>query len=170
GLWTHAFATGSDGHWITMIAQKEDKEAIKWYVTDSWNNQQKHFTNHLNLLKPVLNGSMNEDWWESQYNNAIGDWLIQKSSWINKDGDVVKNADSLLNEKSREDYIGRIINAHSFMKKAAWYEGNLASKHQEDIAALRKFALCFQKAEEENHPERSQKLGSIAAELEKAML
>ena len=38
-----------------------------------------------------------------------------------------------------------------------------------DIAALRKFALCFQKAEDENNPERSQKLGVIAAELEKAI-
>lgn len=164
GPWTHAFVTGSDGHWITLIAQKDEKGSVKWFGTDSWNNQAFLFDTHLELLQAVLNDSQAEDWWQTMYDNAIGDWMRRKSGWIDEQGAIPdpENQASLLNEKSRDDYIHRIINGFDFLNTAGWLQGD---SHQGDIIALRKFAICFQKAEAERRPELAAKLGAIAKEL-----
>ena len=54
GPFTHAFVSGTGGHWVTLIMQKDVNNQIKWYGTDSWHNQKQAVPNHQSIIQKLV--------------------------------------------------------------------------------------------------------------------
>ncbi|MFA6916896.1 MAG: hypothetical protein WC222_10905 [Parachlamydiales bacterium] len=168
GPFTHGFVIGYNGHWYTLILERDNSKRYHWSGCDSNNPNSKNLYFLKNFLeKIILNPYSAEQTTFDIYWKAIGEWILKKSSWLDEKGafSLKEDKKSLLNKASRDDYVLRIVNTFYFMKRVGWIKQNNPSNIKSPLKCLLKLALCFE-IHSKNSSEKAQ-LKNICEELQK---
>lgn len=136
----HAFLVGSDGHWTTLILDKDPSGQVSWYGLDSWGNNTNRFQEHLDVLERVLMGDLTR----AAYNDSAGDTLNRRAANLSEDGQPVDQdaRDMLTGEENIKKYVTRIKYAVDFMDRAGWLtEPETYNQEIETIQKLTRFYM-----------------------------
>lgn len=144
GFITHAFVSGTGGHWVTLIMQK-NREETKWFGTDSWHNQAKVIPNHQRIITQLeSNPQFKSEVIRKEYDEAIGIDMRKLATKLNEEGDpipplttnqLVESFDiTLLN-------IDKIVKGFKFLKDLNLSE---TPAYTTDYQQLKKSALFYQ--------------------------
>lgn len=93
GPLSHAFITGTNGHWVTLIMEKNQKGDIKWIGADSWKNDKDTLPQHKKLLDLVSNRDYIENNIHSAYNDAVGGTIQNLCRHVNNQGQPLSSSD-----------------------------------------------------------------------------
>lgn len=118
----HVFLVGGNGHWVTVICEKDDQQKLRWYGVDSMTDStsHEHILDAINLLDKAL---MNVNGFAvRQYYQNVWEFLERKINLnftnnpiVSQDVDVVKNAAHFMEQmgwldRPQECVIERFIN------------------------------------------------------------
>lgn len=145
GPLTHVFVSGTGGHWVTLIMQKDKNNQIKWYGTDSWENQTKALPNHQSILQKIVQDpNFEAEIIRNEYTSVISSDIGKLAKKLDANGDPLPPLNLSQVAESFEEVllnINRIIAATKYLKDLKLYKD---PNYSTEVSELKKSALFYQ--------------------------
>ena len=134
----HAFLFGSNEHWITLFREIDIEKNIKWYSTDSVNNNNDLFRPAIIQLEALMGDLNNKS--KEMYEWVIGRTFRTRAAKFSEDGKI-SNEDHQQLISERENNLPRIKQATAFIKESGWEnsEDPDIKLHIKNLEAVQKF-------------------------------
>ena len=139
----HAFLFGMDGHWVTLIYQRDEKGKVTWFACDSGDGGKKRLNVGANLLMNAL--SQAKEFAETNYYEAAGEIIHQLAQLLDSSGNIIDQGKKGGLLKNAMGNLQIIEEAFKFMQRLGWltFQANLSEAVQVYVQDLKKVATFY---------------------------